>query len=358
MKLQSAEKLIPSVEAPTTESPMSEEDVMSVTASHNQFFGDEEEVFAELHSQVSHNDTDDTGCGSTEGSQSEQELVMRALRAALARLGLDAAPVVTTPTSAFIRGSSQPSPLTIPPSRDYIDEFQKCWANPKSLTHHTSASRALATMQDADTFGLGQMPKVDPFIASFVLSPDEVLRTNVRCSRPQCRITDDLLIQAYNTAARMGCIGNSLSHLMLALSQSLQASGSDTMSQDLSDASLQAVAFMTRELGRLMSTLMQARQQVWLAQSPLSKACRRTLRDLPVVPGQLFGPAAQQTLERSVQVNQTRQQIADLRRVPPSRLQFRQPPIGQVLQRSEFSTGPTDVHRSQPQRLERSHRVD
>ncbi len=27
-------------------------------------------------------------------------------------------------------------------------------------------------MQDADTFGLGQMPKVDPIIASFVLSPE------------------------------------------------------------------------------------------------------------------------------------------------------------------------------------------
>ncbi|KAI7807002.1 putative disrupted in schizophrenia 1 protein-like [Triplophysa rosa] len=329
---------------------MSEEDAMSVAASHNQFFGEEEEVFAELHSQVSHNDSED--------SQSEQEVVKQAVRTALARLGLDAAPVVTTPTSAFFRGSTQPSPLTIRPSRDYIDELQKCWANPKSLTHHTSASRALAAMQDADTFGLDQMPKIDPIIASFVLSPEEVLRTNVRWPRPQCRITDDLLIQAYNTAAHMGRIGNSLSHLMLALSQSLQASGSDTTSQDLSDASLQAVAFMTKELGRLMSTLTQTRRQVWLAQSPLSEVCRRTLRDLPVVPGQLFGPAAQQTLERSVQVNQTRQQFADLRRVPPSRLQFRQPPIGHVLQRFQFATRPTEIHRSQPQRGERSHRID
>ncbi|KAI7797622.1 hypothetical protein IRJ41_019506, partial [Triplophysa rosa] len=159
MKLQSAEKLIPSVEAPTMESPMLEEDAMSVAASHNQFFGEEEQVFAELHSQVSHNDSED--------SQSEQ-VVKRALRTALARLGLDAAP------------------------------------------------------------------------------------------------------------------------------------------------------------------------------SPLSEVCRRTLRDLPVVPGQLFGPAAQQTLERSVQVNQTRQQFADLRRVPPSHLQFRQPPIGHVPQRSQFATRPME----------------
>ncbi|KAL1246686.1 hypothetical protein QQF64_034383 [Cirrhinus molitorella] len=97
---------------------------------------------------------------------------------------------------------------------------------------------------------------------------------------------------------------------MLALSQSLQPSGGDATTQDLSDAMLQSIAFMTRELGRLMSMLTQAQQQVWLAQSPLSEACRKTLRDLSVVPGQLFGPASQQTLERSVQANQTRQQFA------------------------------------------------
>lgn len=213
-------------------------------------------------------------------------------------------------------------------------------------------------MQVSDTFGLDHMPKIDLIIASFVLSPEEVLRTNGRCHHPQWQITDNLLIQAYNTAARMGHIGNSLSHLMLALSESLQASGSDTTSQDLSNASLQAVAFMTGELGRLMSTLTQTRWQVWLSQSPLSEVCRRTLRDLPVVPGQLFGPAAQQTLERCVQVNQTRPQIADLRSVPLSHLHFRLSPIGPVPHRSQFATRPTEVHRSQPQTGEQSHRID
>ncbi len=304
MNLHMGEKLVSSVEAPTLESPISEEDIMSMTTSHTQFYDEEErEVISEIQSQVSYDESQDTGRGSAEGPQSEHEVVKRVLRAALARLGLDTAPAVATSTSAFFRGSAQQSLLTIPPSKDYIDELQKCWANPKSLTHHTSAGKALAAMQDADTFGLGQMPKVDPIIASFVLSPEEVLRPNVHCPLSQCRITDDLLIQAYNTAARMGRMGNSLSHLMLALSQSLQSSGSDTPTQDLSDATLQSIALMRRELGRLMSTLTQACRQVWLAQSPLSEACRKTLRDLPVVPGQLFGPAAQQTLERSVQAN-------------------------------------------------------
>jgi hypothetical protein len=356
MKLQPGERLVSSVEAPAMESPIGEEDILSMAASQSQFYDDvdgEMQVLSDHQSQFSHDGSQEAGHGSAEGPQSEQELVKQALQAALARLGLDAAPAVATSSSAFFRGSAQPSPLTIPPSKDYIEELQRCWANPRSLTHPTSASRALAAMQDADTYGLGQMPKVDPFIASFVLSPEEVLRPNVRCPRPQCRITDDHLIQAYNTAARMGRIGNSLSHIMLALSQSLQSSGSDPFNQNLSDASLQAIAFMTRELGRLMSTLTQARRQVWLAQSPLSEACRRTLRDLPVVPGQLFGPAAQETLERSVQVNQTRQQFADLRRVPQAHLNYRQPSRGYELPRSTFSARSGDVHRSQPSRSPR-----
>ena len=40
-------------------------------------------------------------------------------------------------------------------------------------------------------------------------------------------------------------------------------------------------------------------------------------RTLPVVPGQLFGVAAQQALERTLQVTQARQQFASLRRAPP-----------------------------------------
>ncbi|CAL8271024.1 unnamed protein product [Merluccius merluccius] len=44
---------------------------------------------------------------------------------------------------------------------------------------------------------------------------------------------------------------------------------------------------------------------------------RRALRTLPVVPGQLFGVAAQQALERTLQVTQARQQFTSLRQAPP-----------------------------------------
>ena len=54
-----------------------------------------------------------------------------------------------------------------------------------------------------------------------------------------------------------------MSHLMLALSASLQEVAVGAPAHDFSDASLQAFALMSRELGRVMSTLVQVRRQVW-----------------------------------------------------------------------------------------------
>ncbi len=103
----------------------------------------------------------------------DQEVVRQALQVALACLNLDTAPTVAAPSNAFFRGAARTSVLSIPPCKDYIDELQKCWANPKTHTHQASASRALAAMQEAESYGLGQMPEVDPFIATFILSNRE-----------------------------------------------------------------------------------------------------------------------------------------------------------------------------------------
>lgn len=165
-------------------------------------------------------------------------------------------------------------------------------------SHSTSDARTLAAMQDAAKYGLGRMPAIEPAIASLIVSPDETLRPDARCPRPQCRVTDDLLSKAYDAGARMGRIGNSFSHLMLALSATLQQE-SLRAPVSFNDASLQAVALMTSELGHLMSTLVQASRQVWLAQSPLTDTCRRVLRSVPVQPGELFGPAAVEALEHT-----------------------------------------------------------
>ncbi|CAL8337439.1 unnamed protein product [Boreogadus saida] len=65
---------------------------------------------------------------------------------------------------------------------------------------------------------------------------------------------------------------------------------------------------------RALGTAHRTRRQVWLAQLPLTEACRRALRAVPVVPGELFGSAALQTLERAAQARQTNLQLSGLHR--------------------------------------------
>ena len=100
---------------------------------------------------------------------------------------------------------------------------------------------------------------------------------------------------------------------------------------------------MTRVLGRLMSSLTRARRQVWLAQSPLSEPCHRTLCTLPVVPRELFGQAAQQALNRGIQANQ---QFASLRGA--TSLPRKQPPQGYGTNRPLSPARPSGYPRTSP----------
>lgn len=246
-------------------------------------------------------------------SGSGLSFVKQTIQMALSKLGIDNSPAGIAPSSAFFK-TTQKLDFNIPASQPYIEELHRCWADPRSLTHFSQDLRALSSMHDAAQYGLSRMPPVDTAIASLVVAPADAARPEARCPRPQCRVTDDLLTKSYDIAARIGRLSNSFSHLALALSQCLKEAGVDDATQSLSDASLQTFAYMSRELGRLMATLTVTRRQVWLAQSPLSESCRTTLRTLPVLPGQVFGPAAQQTLERTVEANKSRQQFADLHR--------------------------------------------
>ncbi|KAK0151644.1 hypothetical protein N1851_007054 [Merluccius polli] len=236
------------------------------------------------------------------------------MRGALARLGLDAPQTDPGQASAFFRRNPAPATFTVPPSEEYVKELHACWRDSRAFSHSTTDARTLAAMQDAAQVGLGRMPPVEPAIASLILAPEEALRPDARCPRPQCRVTDDLLSKAYDSAARMGRIGNSLSHLLLGLSTSLQQAQVEPSLQSLSDASLQAFALMSRELGRTMSTLVQTHRQVWLAQSPLTETCRKVLRAVPVETGELFGAAALEALERAARARQTRQELSGLHR--------------------------------------------
>lgn len=283
-------------------------DVLSIQASESMDCGD-----SEAHDSASQAASQASSHGTATALETGRSSIQPALKAALARLGLDTPPVAQPQQSAFFRGPTQPPTLEVPPSAPFIEELQRCWADPSRLSHLPSDCRALAAMQDASSYGLQRMPSIEPSVAALVLSPNEALRPDARCPRAQCRVTDDLIVRSYDTAARMGRIGNAMSHLMLALAQTLQ--GPHAASQELCEAALQAFAYSSRELGRLMSYLTIARRQIWLAQSPLAEADRRVLRSLPVLPGELFGQAAQQALDRSAQVVQARQQYAGLRQV-------------------------------------------
>ena len=224
---------ISQAEAPTT--PEWDGDALSTSASCSQFYEDRPgQGEVEASTQASEGGSQHVGSGSRAGSEASPATVKPVVRMALARLGLDEAPADIAPASAFFRHVPPQDTNSI-----YIEELQRCWPDPRSLSHHTSDSRALASMPNASKHGLDRMPALAPTIASLIVAPEEVLRPNARCPRPQCCITDDLLTKCYDTAARMGRIGNSLSHLILALSQSLQSSSADASMQSLSDTSLQ-----------------------------------------------------------------------------------------------------------------------
>ncbi|XP_056269652.1 uncharacterized protein LOC130193228 [Pseudoliparis swirei] len=126
---------------------------------------------------------------------------------ALARLQLDIQQPKPPQVSAFFRRTSVPAAFSVPPSEDYLRELHACWRDTSAHSRPSAEGRTLASMQDAAKYGLERMPAIEPTIASLIVSPEETLRPEARCPRPQCRATDELLSQAYNTAARMGRIG-------------------------------------------------------------------------------------------------------------------------------------------------------
>lgn len=168
---------------------------------------------------------------------------------ALERLKLDVPQQVGSGSgSAFFRRGPASVPFVVPPSEDYLRELHACWKEPSAFSRLSNDGRVLAAMRNAAGVGLDGMPAVEPAIASLIVSPEEALRQNVRCPRPQCRVTDDLLTRAYNAGARAGRLGNSLAHLLFALSASLQEEAGAASATGFSDAALQAFALMTREL--------------------------------------------------------------------------------------------------------------
>ena len=298
-----------------------DEDAISIAASDSLFaeeageydyeYEDEDQEEGDLLSEA--------GSLGSEAQEPGNISAVEDLQLALSRLGIEVATEEACANAFFKKGSE--APFRVPPSTAFITELQSCWHDPKTDRRPSQDCRAMGAMADAAKFGLDRMPAVENPIASLVVSPDEALGQNPRCPLAQCRLTDEYITHAYDSAARMARVSNSLSHLILALDKSLVDAGADRATQSLSEASLRAFAYMSKDLGKVMSTLTLARRQVWLAQAPVSQQCKKKLCKLPVVPGQVFGPPAQEALERCVEAKAAKRQFADLQ--TPARRSWR-----------------------------------
>lgn len=178
-----------------------------------------------------------------------------------------------TPSCTCFNLAPHPPSFRILPLPPIIDTLHRCRQDPKTGTHLPNVCRALAAMTDAAQYGLHQMPAVDASIASLVVSPEEAIRQDPCCPCPQCSSTYDLLTKGYDIAARIGCMTNLLSHLALGLSATLQTTRVDIQAHTLNGATLQAIAFNMRDLGRLLSTLMVLLRRPCL--SPAGGHCAR-----------------------------------------------------------------------------------
>lgn len=87
------------------------------------------------------------------------------------------------------------------------------------------------------------------------------------------------------------CVGNSIAYLLLALHSTINVTPPDNTALELLVASLQALGLIAFSSGKALGQARQARRQVWLEQSKLPEACCNILRQLLLVPGQVFGPA-------------------------------------------------------------------
>lgn len=67
-------------------------------------------------------------------------------------------------------------------------------------------------------------------------------------------------------------------------------------------------------------TLLTVPCQVWLAQARLPENCKKTLRELPIVPGHLFGPNVSEVLQKRMKLSEATRQLTQVLRAPPFRM--------------------------------------
>lgn len=200
-------------------------------------------------------------------------------------------------------------PFFMPPCKDFVAEFSNALKGAGVPKRRSRTACTLASMADEDTIGLGRAPEIEQPFAALVVSLDEALRANFRCPSVQCSRTDSLLKKVYESTAYITRAENTLCQLLLATTSTLESANVDSSFSQFLQTALLTMGHVTRELGTLTATLLAARCQVWIAQAKLPEDCKKTLRDLLIIPGHLFGPNVSKLLDKRLKLSETTRQL-------------------------------------------------
>ncbi len=136
-----------------------------------------------MHSQHSYSNegSGPQGAGSSVGFSLQDTIKM-----ALANLNLDPPPPALGPSNLLRQSFARPDVFLIPSCPDFTEVVFSAFRFAPS-SRPDKVARTLAAMADAQEKGIGNMPSVEPCISKLIVSPDEALKQNLRCSNPACR---------------------------------------------------------------------------------------------------------------------------------------------------------------------------
>ena len=182
----------------------------------------------------------------------------------------------------------------LPVFPDFMSELLSSWRAPS----RASLPRThLAKLEGAAAYGVATAPRVG---LTFARLAGATVRVGYEASHPnsRCRATDGRLCKAYNASAMVAMLACSNSLLLVYLEGLLQdlsstapAEGSEAVVEMLRvvDILIGGARDQAQELGQAIASLVQARHQVWLAQSKLTPQDCSAVLAAPVVRGRSSG---------------------------------------------------------------------
>ncbi len=226
---------------------------------------------------------------------------------ALAKLNLDPPPPTLGPSNLLHRSVARPDDLMIPSCPDFTEVvFSSFRSAPSSRPDRVA--HTLAVMADAQDKGLGNMPSVEPCISSLILFPDQALKQELRCLT---RSVGVLIICwfVYLTHFQDWLV---LRILWLICCWNFIQPCHQQHRIMLRQNCLRLLYRLWGQWPFLIGKHLGLSHKLvgrcgWLSPGSL-EVCRNNLCQLPLAPGQIFGPAAQEALECRVTATEFRSQ--------------------------------------------------